>query len=138
LVAELREALRLPVGRRFNDAPLDSDFSDLAHEALSNVSTVFRERAPLLRAVVNAETVASEAHQEWVDIRDDFINDLAARIRWFNEAGLSTVTNSEMTARALVMMTESVLLGTVITDATTAALAEVMYRAIFASGGERV
>jgi AcrR family transcriptional regulator len=138
LVAQLRAEIRQERGSRFTDAPLDADLYEVGRRGFATVAAAFRERGPLLRAVTNVNAVALEAHQAWVEIQDELIDEVAARIRELKEARLSAVTNSAITARALVLMVVNVLLeldtdDAEVWDAAVASLTEIAARAIFAT-----
>jgi AcrR family transcriptional regulator len=143
LVEEVPELFMMPAGDGpgFLSAPTDSDYRELSVRAVRHLATVFGDRAPVLRAVVNVDTVAPDAHHAWVEIQDDFINRIAARIQDLKDIGRSTVTNPSLTARALILMMVNALLEIdlntpEIVEAHVFALAEIMYRAIFATDDE--
>jgi AcrR family transcriptional regulator len=79
------------------------------HEALTRIAELYREHAPLLRAIVEVSTYDEEVATFWRAIVGRFAEATQKRLEAEQAAGISPAMPAEATAFALIWMTERTL-----------------------------
>jgi TetR/AcrR family transcriptional regulator, ethionamide resistance regulator len=84
----------------------DADPETGLFDAAIELASLYRDHADLLRGFAEAAVTATEIDNSWVALIEGFVARAAERIEALRAEGISSVTQPDETARALVWMTE--------------------------------